>query len=226
MKLSSETLNVLKNFSSINSGVFLKQGNVIETVSQNKTILAKATVKDTFPVDFGIYDLSNFLSVVSLHKDSPELSFDEKNVLIKGLGGRSKIKYRFASKDMIVIPPEKKITLPSVDIEFTLTAQDFDWMMRSANVLQSPNVAVESDGEKVCLSTFDASNDSAHSNSIEVDVNGTGKTYKMIFKTENLKMIPGEYALQISSKGISYFNNSKDNIEYWIATEAGSTFAE
>ena len=223
MKLSSDTINLLKNFASINQGIYFKQGKTIKTVSPQKNIMAEVTVDENFPVDFGVYDLNNFLSVISLHKDDPTLNFEDKNILISGLKGRSKIKYRFCEPTMIVVPPEKNIVMPDPEIRFTLNAEDFDWVLRAAAVLSSPHIAIESDGEKVFVSTIDLQNDSAHTDSIEI-TDGNGDKYRMIFKTENLKMISGTYEVSLSSKGISHFKNKTKNLQYWITTEAGSKF--
>ena len=223
MKLSSDTINLLKNFASINQGIYFKQGKTIKTVSPQKNIMAEVTVDESFPVDFGVYDLNNFLSVISLHKDDPTLNFEDKNILISGLKGRSKIKYRFCEPSMIVVPPEKNIVMPDPEIRFTLNAEDFDWILRAAAVLSSPHIAIESDGEKVFVSTIDLQNDAAHTDSIEI-AEGNGDKYKMIFKTENLKMISGTYEVSLSSKGISHFKNKNKNLQYWITTEAGSKF--
>ena len=225
MKLSSETIGVLKNFGNINSGIFLKKGKVVKTVSSHKNILAQATIPDEIPADFGIYDLNEFLSVVSLHKDDLNLEFDSKNVVISGLKGRSKIKYRSCDATMVVSPPEKALELPNPEIQFDLSAEDFRWILDAANVLGSPQVSVESDGTKITLNTLDVSNDSAHTESLELDVVGSGNKYKMVFKTENLsKILLGSYEVKISSKGISHFKNKKNAVEYWITTEVGSTF--
>ena len=219
MKLSNETLTVLKNFSSINQGIQFKQGTKLTTVSAGKTVLAQANLKDEFPQDFCVYDLNQFLSVHSLHKDS-DLSFDDSNVIFKS--GRSSTKYRKTAKEMIVTPPEKEITLPSVDVSFTLSEEDYNNIMKVASVLSSPHIAVESDGDAVQLVAFDALDNSAHTNSIQVG-EGNGKKYKIVFKTENIKLIPGSYAVQISFKGIGHFKNTKEDIQYWIAFEAKET---
>ena len=225
MKLSSETIGVLKNFGSINSGIFLKKGKTVKTVSSHKNILAQATIPDEIPADFGIYDLNEFLSVVSLHKDDLNLEFDSKNVVISGLKGRSKIKYRSCDATMVVSPPEKALELPNPEIQFDLSAEDFRWILDAANVLGSPQISVESDGTKITLNTIDVSNDSAHTESLELDVEGSGNKYKMVFKTENIsKILSGSYEVKISSKGISHFKNKKTALEYWITTEVGSTF--
>jgi len=225
MKLSNDTISVLKNFASINQGIYLKKGKKIKTISSQKTILAEASISEDVPVDFGVYDLNNFLSVVSLHKDNPSFDFDESHVIIAGNGGRSKIKYRFCDPKLINTPPEKNITMPSEDISFSLKATDLDWVLRAASVLGSPQVAVESDGKKISLVTFDVSNDAAHTDSLEV-AEGNGDTYKMVFKTENLKMIPGDYTVILSSSGISNFRNQKVDLQYWIATEQGSKYTK
>lgn len=224
MKLSNETLSVLKNFGVINQGIFFKKGKNLKTVSPHKNILAEVTITEDIPSDFGVYDLNNFLSVVSLHKDDPSFEFDDKHVVIVGNKGRSKIKYRFCEPAMITLPPDKQITMPDTEISFDLSAEDFDWVLRAASVLSSPHVAVDSDGKTVNVVCLDLQNDSAHTDSLEI-AKGNGDKYRMIFKTENLaKLLAGAYKVSISSKGISLFENSKLNLRYWVTTETGSTF--
>jgi hypothetical protein len=219
MKLSNETLTVLKNFSSINQGIQFKKGKKLTTVSAGKTVLAQANLKDEFPQDFCVYDLNQFLSVHALFKDT-EIDFDGSNIIIGN--GRKNTKYRMTAKEMIVVPPEKEITLPSVDCSFTLTAEDYESVMKSANVLSSPHIGVVSDGEQVELQAFDAQDDSAHTFSIDVG-EGNGTKYKIVFKAENIKLIPGSYDVEISFKGIAHFTNTKEDIQYWIAFEAKET---
>jgi hypothetical protein len=224
MKLSNETLSVLKNFGAINQGIYFKQGKTLKTVSSHKNILAQVTIQEQIPADFGVYDLNNFLSVVSLHKDDPSFEFDEKHVVIIGNKGRSKIKYRFCEPTMIVVPPEKQLTMPEPEINFSLSAEDFDWILRAASVLSSPQIAIESDGKKITIVTIDLQNDAAHTDALDL-AEGNGDKYRMVFKTENIsKVMPGSYVVNISSKGISHFKNTKVDLQYWITTEAGSKF--
>ena len=217
MKLTKDTLDVLKNFASINSGIEFKKGNTIRTMSSGKTVLAKATLKDEFPQDFCVYDLNQFLSVHSMF-DNTEIEFDDKNVIFKS-GTKKSTKYRKTAKEMIVTAPDKELSLPSVDITFTLTKEDFADLLKSASILQSPHIAVESQGDKIVLTTFNAKDDSAHTNSIEVG-DGNGKKFKMVFLTDNLKMIPGAYDVEISAKGLATFKNKSVDIQYWVATES------
>ena len=223
MKLSGDTLSLLKNFASINQGIMFKKGKTLRTVSAQKNVMAEATIVEEIPTDFGVYDLNNFLSVLSLHKEEPVLDFQDNNVLISGLQGRSKIKYRFCAPNMIVAAPDKPIAMPEPEIAFSITQEDFDWVMKASAVLSSPYVAIESDGEKIFITAFDPQNDSAHTDSLEI-AKGKGNKYRMLFKVENLKMISGAYDIRISSKGISNFKHKTLNLQYWIATETGSTY--
>jgi hypothetical protein len=217
MKLSNETLNVLKNFAGINSGIEFKTGNKIATISSTKTVLAKATLTDEFPQDFCIYDLNQFLSVHSLGKDT-ELDFDSNNVIFKS--GRSKTKYRMTAKSMIVSAPEKELTLPSIDGSFKLKDEDLAQALKNSAVLGSPNIAFESDGSKISVTNFNAKDDSAHTNTIEIGTTDNDKQFKAVFLVENFKMIPGTYNVQVSSKGLASFVNEKGDLQYWIAIEA------
>jgi hypothetical protein len=222
MKLSDNTLTLLKNFATINQGIMFKKGKTLRTVSSQKNVMAEATINEEIPTDFGVYDLNNFLSVLSLHKEDPVLDFQDNNVLISGLQGRSKIKYRFCAPHMIVVAPDKAVTMPEPEISFTLNQDDFDWILKAASVLSSPFIAIESDGSKLFVTTFDPQNDSAHTESLEITT--STKKFKMLFKVENLKMISGGYDVKISSKGISNFKHKTLNLQYWIATETGSKY--
>jgi len=216
----------LKNFGAINQGILFKKGKVLKTMSSGKNILAEVTIKEDIPTEFGIYDLNKFLSVVSLHKDNPTFEFGDKEVKIVGNKGRSKMKYRFCEPTMIVTPPEKQLAMPNPEVSFSLSAEDFDWIMKAAGVLGSPQIAVESDGSKVTVTAFDSSDSSAHTDALEVSA-GNGDKFRFIFKTEHLtKLFGGAYDVQISSKGISNFKHKTVELQYWISTETGSTFTK
>lgn len=217
MKFTQETMNILKNFSQINQGIFFKKGDVVSTISPQKNILAEATIKENFPRDFGIYDLPNFLSVLSLSKEDPEVAFEDKQLTLIGNNGRATITYRYTDAAMIVCPPDKKLTVPSSTVSFDLTEVDLAWVSRCAAVLQQPNVSIESDGKKVYVSTFDSTNDSTHTQKLTI-ADGNGETYKFVLRTENLKLLSIDYKVE-ATKGIITFIGKNLPIKYWIATE-------
>ncbi|QZI94506.1 sliding clamp-like protein [Methylophilales phage Melnitz EXVC044M] len=217
MQLSNDTRDVLKNFSSINQNLLVKSGNVINTMSAMKNIVAKATIPDTFDNEFAIYDLNEFLSAMSLFK-SPTLDFGEQSVRLNEEGGGSSLKY-FFSDPSVVTTPKTEITMPSVDVEFTFTQDTFNAISKASAVLGVPDVVLKGTaGGDIQLTVTDRKNETSNDFSIKVGDNSpTDFTY--FFKVENLKLLGGDYKVQVSSKGISHFSHVNKSVEYFIALE-------
>jgi hypothetical protein len=217
MKLESKTIQILKNFSSINPSLMFKPGEVLSTVSPQKTVMAKATIGNQIPSSFAIYDLSKFLGVLSLF-ESPELIIGERSMEISG--GQQKVNYTFADPKLIVTPNDKEVKMPECEIKFRLTSDDLSKVLKAMGVLQLPEIAITGNGTDMNIEAIDSKNPS--SDTYKVRLGDTELNFKMIFKAENIKIMSGDYDVQISSKGIAHFKGTE--IEYWIATEASSTF--
>jgi len=220
MKLSDKTLTLLKNFSSINQSILFKQGNSLRTISVMKNILAEATVEEEFTKDFGIYDLNQFLNGLNLHQNA-ELDFqNDSYVVIKE--GKSRSKYFFADPNVIVTPPDKDIVLPSEDVCFLLDTKELDKLLKAAAVYQLPDLSVVGEAGVVKLVVRDKKNDT--SNDFSVVVGETDEVFTFNFKVENIKILPGNYEVVISSKLLSRFKNTGFDVVYHIAMEPDSTF--
>ena len=220
MKLSKETLTLLKNYSTINSHLLFKEGNRLSTISAQKNVMASATVAESFDKDFAIYDLVEFLGALSLFED-PDLTFSDKYVTIKD--GKNSIKYFAADPSNITAPPAKQIQLPSEDVSFHLSAATFSLIQRTASVLHASDVSIVGDGSTMRIVVGDKKN--ASSNCYESAVGQTDKTFKVNLKVENLKMIPGDYDVAVSAKKISRFKaTGHGDLIYYIAVEADTTF--
>jgi hypothetical protein len=220
MKLSDNTLTILKNFAEINNSILVKQGNRLRTISVAKNILAEADINEEFPRDFAIYDLNQFLNGLSLHQD-PDLDFNEKSFLsIKE--GKRQVKYFFADPNVIVSPPEKEIKLPSADICFQLDSPSLEKLIKAARVYQLPDLAAVGENGVIKLVVRDKKNDT--SNEYAIVVGETDQEFVFNFKVENIKIIPGSYNVVVSSKLLSQFTNTKYNLNYYIALEPDSTF--
>lgn len=220
MKLSAETLNILKNFSSINQSIFVREGNKLRTISVTQTILAEAIVDEEFPRDFAIYDLNQFLNGIGLH-DSPELDFtNDRYVIIRE--GKRRVKYFFADSSIIVSPPNKNISLPSEDISFNLEHSQLDKLKKAAAVYQLNDLSIVGEAGVIKLVVRDKNNDT--SNEYSIIVGETSTEFIMNFKVENLKIIPGSYDVVISEKLLSKFTASNRSVVYWIAMEPDSKF--
>jgi len=210
----------LKNFSSINQSLAFKKGNVVRTVSAQKNILAQARVTEDFPVDFAIYELSQFLGLRSLF-DEPDFKFDTSQVTIKE--GKTKANYTYADPSMIITPPEKNIELPSEEVSFSMSKDVFKRVLNGAHSLQLPEFVVRGKGENIMLVATDTKNPTSNEFSAEVGSKSTDQNdYQFVFKTENMKFIQDNYFVTISARGIAHFKGSV--VEYWVATEANSKY--
>jgi hypothetical protein len=216
MKLSARTLHLLKNFSTINPSIVLKPGGIATTISPNKTILARASIGDEIPNVVAIYNLSRFISTLSLF-ENPDLDFSDKSVRISD-GSRSVV-YHYADASIIMVPPEKQIKLPSTDAECFITNKDFQNITKALSVLGLPEIAIVGDGENISLQAIDTKNPA---DTFSIIVGQSSNVFRAIFKSENLKIMDGDYTVSISSKGISQFVGTE--VSYWIAVEATSTF--
>lgn len=223
MKLSDNTMNILKNFSTINTGILFKEGNVIRTISKQQNLLAKAVVEENFSDKFVIYDLNRFLALVGSLKN-PDITINKNKNNLKIVSGTSSTIYGLASEHMIVAPPEKELKVDNAEVNFLLSKDDLAQVLKLSAVLGLPNIAVKGNRSTVTLTALDVKNTDSDVFSIEVGT--TSSEFQFVFITENLKMIPGDYTVSISSKGISNFRNTSASIEYWIATEAGSSYKE
>jgi hypothetical protein len=220
MKLSDTTVNFLKNFSTINQSILFKEGNKLRTISVMKNILVEATISEEFPKDFGIYDLNQFLNGLSL-LNSPELDFESnESVMIRE--GRKRSKFFFADPSVIVSPPDKEITLPSEDVSFTLTAQDLQQLKKASSIYQVPDISVIGGSGVIKLVARDKKNDT--SNDFSIVVGETEESFIFNFKEENLKILPGDYDVAVSSKLLSRFTSKNYDLTYYIALEPDSTF--
>jgi len=220
MKLSDNTLNVLKNFAGINNSILVKEGNKLRTISVAKNILAEADFPEEFPRDVAIYDLNQFLNGLSLHTD-PDLDFTpDSYITIKE--GKRRVKYFYADPQVIVAPPEKEINLPTEDVCFQLDSTALDKLLKAAAVYQLPDLSAVGEAGVVKLVVRDKRNDT--SNEYAVVVGETDKDFVFNFKVENIKIIPGAYDVVVSSKLLSKFSNTRYDLKYYIALEPDSTF--
>ena len=224
MKISNKTLDILKNFSEINQSILIKAGKKLKTVSALKNILAHADVEEDFPQDFAIYQLNEFIGVLST-MSNPDLTFHDKYVMLSQENGAC-TKY-FYAEPSVVISPEKDIVMPSEEINFTLLEKQYNDLLKMSSILQLNDILVKgcpkSNGQY--LAVTNKKNDTSNDYSVKVGEDVT-EPYKMYFKTENLKMVAGDYNVHISSKGISHFENMVTKLDYWIALEPDSKYGE
>lgn len=215
MKFSENTLSVLKNFASINSGVVLQSGKTQKTISPEKSILVEATLEDDIPTQFGIYDLNQFLGNVTTLKN-PELSFNQESVTLND--GELSFDYHACSPNLIITPPEKELALKQVDVSFSLPNVTLQKLLKVATMNSLPNLTVVGKDGELRLKIHEKSNDTSNHGSIKIG-DYAGKDFTATFKTENLKLLSDDYNVELQNGAFAKFVNVSGNLKYFVALE-------
>lgn len=215
MKFTQKTVQILKNFASINTAIHFKKGDYLSTASQGVTIVAKAKIDQTFEHDFAIFDLNRFLGALSLFND-PEIKFYDRYLVIKGQD--RELNYTFTDPNTIVTPP-KGLALPSVAANLKLPANILADIIKALSVMGLPEVAFVGDGEGISVHAIDTKDPTSNQFKIS-NLGKTDKTFRAVYRVENLKVIPMDYEVTIAPKGISHWVG--DGIEYYIGIEKSS----
>lgn len=221
MIISDDTLKVLQNFASVNPNLVLKPGQKVKTISEAKNIMAIADITEDFPVEFGVYDLNEFLSVHGLIENA-SLSFDDKSLTMSN--GDQKIKYYFAETE-ILTQPQKDITMPNAEVGVTLTEKVLDQVKKAASVLGHMELSIKGENGVVTASVLDMKDATANTFDVVVDRdNNCKESFDFVVNIPNLKLLPGDYFVSISSKLISNWQNTNYPVEYFIALERTSSY--
>jgi hypothetical protein len=222
LTLSRDTLDVLKNFASINSNLLVSSGNKLTTISPVKNVMAEATVSETFDSEFGLWDLNKFLGVISLFK-TPTFNFSDKYVIIEENG--ASVKYYFSDSSLLTTV-KKTIKMPDPVISFDWKPSVFSEMTKAASVLQLPDLCIRNSDAGIEAVVIDKADPTSNTYSIELPnvTYSPSADFEMFFKVENLKLMPGEYTVNITEKVVSQFEHKTKNLRYWIALEADSKY--
>lgn len=213
--ISKETIDILKNFSSINKSIVIKPGSKLSTISVNKNIMSTAEIQESFDSQISIYDLSSFLGCLSLF-DQPQ--FDTSNsqyLAVSDSSGRSKTRFFYADPDVIVQPPDKELQMPSEDVHFTLEAGTLQSLQRAAAVYQVPDLCLYGENGTLKLCVTDKKNET--SNTFSMEVGECKDDFCYCFKIENLKLLLCDYKVTVSKHNVAFFEG--ENVRYWIALE-------
>ena len=215
MKLSENAMAVLKNFSSINSGLVLQKGKVQKTISPEKSILVEVELEDSLPEQFGIYDLNQFLGNVTT-LGNPDLTFSDKSVLMDD--GEISFNYYSCSPNLIVSPPDKELKLKQVDVSFTLTNAILSKLLKLAAMNSLPNLSVIGKNGEIRLTAHEKANDTSNFASFKLS-DYSGEDFTASFKVDNIKLIPGDYDVEIQLGAFAKFVSKNKTLKYFIALE-------
>jgi hypothetical protein len=225
MELSDRTLSVLKNYSNINPNIVISEGNTIKTMAVARNVVSSATVDETFPKSFGIYDLNEFLNVLGL-VERPNISFSEDYATITDGSGLSSIRYFYSDPDMLTTPT-KDIVMPEGEVKFTLSVETLAKIKRASSALGHQEISITPSNGSIALTVGDSKDPTSNSFSISVDGSYVeDMDFSFILNVNNIKVVNESFEVSISSKLISNFRSTHSNIEYFVALEKSSVYGE
>jgi len=215
-------MEVLKNFSTINANLVFRKGKILKTMSDQRNVMASVTLEEDFPQEVGIYDLTEFMRVLNL-VDEPDLDFKENCVIIGDTSGRSKVKYFYSAIQMLT-SPTKDIIMPACEVQFILDVDTLSKIRQAAGALGHKTMAITGKDGVITLTVADFKNKTSNKFSIDIAGDFEEDTFKFIIDIDKLKLIPGDYVVELSKKLVSHFVHKNTSLEYWIAIEEDSTY--
>lgn len=224
MQLSNDTLDVLKNFSTINPNLVIEPGQKIQTISESKTVMAMAEITEDFPNQVGIYDLNEFLSVLNLI-DANNVEFSDKYLSISSTSGNAQQVTYYYSNPEILTTPSKDIVMPDVDVGVTLSEDVLGKIKQASNVLGHNDLSITGKNGTLEARIFDAKDATANDFTLLIESDNICKSeFNFDFNIANLKLISGDYFISLSNKKISHWQNTNFPIEYFVALEQSTNF--
>lgn len=216
MQISNETIQVLKNFATINSNILIRKGKVLSTISTAKNIFAKATVAEDFPEEVAIYDLNSLLALLTL-MENQNIEFGDKSLTISKDNG--KFEYFYSSPNVIVAAPDKSIDIDN-HYQFKLTSEQVNMVVKAAAITGAPTISVSSKDGNVTLTVGDKKNDT--SNTYKKSIGTSENDFECHMAVENFKIVPDAYTVTVSKKKVFHFKHETKELEYFIAMEPDS----
>ena len=217
MKISTGTLDVLKNFATINTNILVREGNTLSTISTGKNIFARAEIGENFPKEFAIYDLNSLLSLLTLMEDT-DVDFQDESLKVSK--GTSVFEYYYADPNIIVSAPDKSIEVDQF-FQFDFTKDDIDMILKAAAITAAPMLSVIGKDGEVVVTVSDPN--TPKSNSFRQVIGSTHKEFDARLAIENFKVIPGSYSVTLSQKKFMFLESSKGELKYWLALERSSS---
>lgn len=213
MKFHKSDIEVLENFATINSNMLFREGKEIRTISPAKNVFAVANIEQDIPQKFAIFDLSNFLSVLSIGEG--DLTFSDTHVEISTLGGN--IDYYFSNPELILAAPEKNIVVDK-EFSFDLLKEDVSQLYKIGSLLSAPHLSITCKKGKVTLALADRKNSS--SNSFKKIVGEHDGDFDVYVSFDTIKVLARNYVVSVSKKKVLHFESA--NVQYWVSVDANS----
>lgn len=218
--MNTSTLNILKNFSSINNEMRIDEGSTIAIYNKELSVYAMAELQDDiFPKQFGIYDLGRWLNTLNMFKGR-EYTIDYQDTHMDISHDKMRIKYRYSDLSIINQPNNAPKITDEPLFSFDLSADQLQSILKASSILGTTILVIDpTKMEQISPNDRGESIDNEYSLELEnAEVNGDDNVQGII-KIQSLKLLPLDYRVEVYDKLV--FFRSKDentNVSYFVGT--------
>lgn len=225
MKMTSETLDVLKNYAFHNGNLLINPGSLVHTKNESVTVYSAYESPEEFDEQIAIYDLNQFLQALNLFED-PEIEVDSGYVRIFSSTVQGKELFYRMSQPKLLSTPTSKIPDMEFAVTTKLTRKDLNALLHAAAVLKNERIVfVNIDGNLVAK-TSDKQANKAGSNFqtvISENVNELPDDFELAFDLTQFKILPLDYEIgfNLSENSIAHLKSldSSYKLEYWLCSQ-------
>jgi len=234
MKLSKKTLDILKYLSTVYPSILIKSGSVLRSRNEPRNALVKVNIEESFPVDFVLYDISNFLKVVDLFTE-PDIEFvgDIHSGHMVLSENSATLRYKFSSPELHAnIPADVDYVPPdgAWSATFKLDDTEIDNILNVAKVMNLDEISFTAD--KIKLKNSKSTENFTYfdiSYQNEFKVNGVAPDgFYLNFSMSSFNLFKGSYNVEFFCGGDGKPNGGKftkvdNDVTVWIGCSSQLT---
>lgn len=222
MKISEDTLKMLKWMTTVNGGIKIDEGSMLYSKSESQAMCCVCQIKEKFPKPFVTTNLTKFLSLIDI-VENPEFEFEDKYVTIGSEDGKSKIKF-FMSDPALVnqsnkIPKEQK----DIAIKFHFNSEDLGKVYEAAKVLNVSDITLKTEAGNIYMIVSNRAVPNGDYIKLKIgEIEDPDLEIEYYYRKQNLKLIPEySYDVTVYSVGLTKFistNSKYDRFEVFVVT--------
>lgn len=211
--LNDTTVEILKNFASINQQVVFKEGRAQRACNDTRNFIADVELPEALPKECALYELNRLLGIIDVCKTDtlPTIAFGSSSLVVEHAHGSVTIPY--AHNDVVAAPPAVQFHMTKPIASFDLPYELWSRIKKTAAVLQtsSLHIIVDKTGELVLklVNEKDKGGDAMGSASYRMPNTVVQESVENTWavKFDALELLQGNYTVEAGEIG----NNSNPN---------------
>jgi len=218
-----ELFDFINELTAINNSIgFERVGDriVVRKADKNRTLPYIVSVPSSyFDIDetIAFYKYDHFYKFLTSIKNA-ELHLDDPNIIISKAGKTPiNIDYRLSEEEGIINGPAEKIEFDEWDVQFVLSAEDLDEIVKINRFVKGTNARIECVDDEVKLSIYSSGNDNTFDKSFTCErIGNSSDEFAFVINANRFEFLPSkrDYTINISSEKFVKISLIHDEIEF------------